>query len=323
MVDPFSMQHLFIVNPHSFRSAEDMDTAVANIRQYFTSISCKGYFVHISRYPRDAIGVVRHFAEDLDKEMKLRIYPVGGDGTIFDCLNAAMGLKNVEIAPVPYGHINDFALSFGESAPESMRDIEAQATGEPLLVDVIKCNNYYAFEFCSFGMESVACDIMFKGRQMSDYIRNAFPWYNNYLSYIAGIGAWVGKNHEEMTQCYNLLIDDDELLIGNFPSINISNTRFYGDGKIITPHAVSNDGYLDMVYLKHYIGIGVVLSKIGTYFRGKYAEMPDLYDSRRFRKVFVTSDKPMHMALDGEVFFAEKAHVEVIPNGMNVVASRN
>jgi len=143
------MKHLVIVNPKSFAKESGMLSVIADIRTYFKNAANADYTIYISRYPRDAIGVVNDFIKSANEIV--RVYSVGGDGILYDCLNGLVGLPNAELAVIPYGKTDDFVRAFGEGKNKIFRDIKKQATANAIPTDIISIGNRYALNFCSAG----------------------------------------------------------------------------------------------------------------------------------------------------------------------------
>jgi len=107
------MRHFFVINPHSFKAYEkDMIQVLTEIESSFSGKDSDEFNTHISRYPRDAIAVVHRFIASCPGDETVRIYAVGGDGILFECLNGMVDFPNAELTSVPYGNANDFQLFF-------------------------------------------------------------------------------------------------------------------------------------------------------------------------------------------------------------------
>lgn len=59
----------------------------------------------------------------------MRFYACGGDGTLYEVINGAIGCPTAEVAVVPSGTGNDFIKAF--SSPEFFSDIKRQLLGKP------------------------------------------------------------------------------------------------------------------------------------------------------------------------------------------------
>jgi diacylglycerol kinase family enzyme len=143
------MKHLFVINPVSFPKQSDMEAVIAEINRYF-KVSDGEYHIHISRFPRDGIRFVRKYIEAARDEM-VRVYAVGGDGIVFDCLNGMSDQPNAQLAIVPYGMYSDFLRVFGEGSQvrDAFRDIETMATTGTMAVDVMSLGLRRTLSFCT------------------------------------------------------------------------------------------------------------------------------------------------------------------------------
>jgi hypothetical protein len=61
-----------------------------------------------SHYPRDAMQLIQRQINTAEEGETVRVYAIGGDDILFDCLNGIMGLSNVELAIKNHGDTNDF-----------------------------------------------------------------------------------------------------------------------------------------------------------------------------------------------------------------------
>ena len=102
------MRHLFIINPNAGKG-KAFDTVMPLIKKAVTGREID-YEVYVSRSSQDTHDYCKRMCETGDQ---LRIYACGGDGTIYDVVNAIYGFDNVEFAAIPLGSGNDFIRLFG------------------------------------------------------------------------------------------------------------------------------------------------------------------------------------------------------------------
>jgi diacylglycerol kinase family enzyme len=249
--------------------------------------------IHISRFPRDAIAVIRAYFKELNSDEIVRVYAVGGDGILFDCLNGVVGLPNAELAIVPYGRTNDMVRAFGENKNDLFRDISLQATSPAIPTDIIYCGNVYALNLCTVGVES---DAVLKTITINHQLENRngiFSWLNDilyYLIYYLG-GIQAAFNKPVINQHYNLTIDGEKLA-GQYCSINIANGPCYGGDKNAVITAVPDDGFLDALFFKSTKPLKI-LGKMIPYTKGRYTDYPGDFIWKRIRKVVIHSDDPL------------------------------
>jgi diacylglycerol kinase family enzyme len=133
---------------------------------------------------------------------------------------------------------------------------------------------------------------------------------------LGGIAAVWDRRVRE--QRYGVMFDG-ERADGAYASINIANGPCYAGNKSAVTGAMPNDGVLDALMLKS-VGALQVLKVLPSYLRGGYCKYPELFRYRRARRVEISSDAPILVNLDGEVFFDTNLTVEVIPQAVNIVA---
>jgi diacylglycerol kinase family enzyme len=302
-----------------------METVIAGIRRYFHDSHGEEPLVHVSRFPRDAIAVIRNYFKELEGKKftsneTVRVYAVGGDGILFDCLNGVVGLPNAELAIVPYGRTNDVVRAFGENKNELFRDISLQATSPAIPTDIIYCGSVYALNFCTVGVESDAIMKTLELNKILESRRGIFRWLNDtlylILYYLGGI--YAAFNKPLITQQYNLTVDGEDLT-GRYCSINIANGPCYGGDKNAVITAVPDDGFLDALFFKSTNSLKI-LGEMIPYTKGRYADYGDDFIWKRVRKVVIRSGSPLSIDLDGEVFFDTNITVEVVPAAVKVVA---
>ncbi|MDR2660396.1 MAG: hypothetical protein LBC27_10520 [Spirochaetaceae bacterium] len=329
-------KHLFIINPVSFLNMRAINKVIAEIVLYFDGFKAahwvyetegspyvpgydsakRPYAVHISRFPRDAIIVIRHYAKLIGEGTPLRVYSIGGDGILFDCLNGVMGLSNVELAAVPYGSGCDFCRAFGEGLVAEQRNIAAQIEAPVILMDVIDCGNAYAINSMLIGLEGVGIYYSNAMQKKLWKLRRRFPFMNSLIYLICGIKAWF--NPLFVLQRYTISIDGER--INNVPSmIYCANGPGYALDKCIIAEAVPDDGFLEVMMLKKLPG-AKFFSLLPVYLNGKAKDYPDYFLRWRAKSVSITSDKPLAIGLDGECFFDTDLNMRLLPKSLRFVS---
>jgi diacylglycerol kinase family enzyme len=311
------MNHLFVINPRSFPVQAARERVLREIRGVFAARGEK-YSIHTSRYPRDAIGYIRKKAARSDGA--LRVYAVGGDGIIFDCLNGIVGLDGAELACVPYGNANDFVRSFGEGRKALFQDIALQASSPVIPADIIRCGNNYALNVCTVGIES---DTLVNVLSSYERIARRVRRYRGLtaaiyalLFVVFGIKAVFTKRL--LNQYYTITIDGKDFS-GVYGSINIANGPCYGGNKNPVLSAVPDDGFLDALFFRCRDSFEAA-RLLQSYVRGEYRRFPRHFTWRRFKKMEIRSLGPLLVDLDGETFFDTNITVEIIPGGIPFAA---
>jgi diacylglycerol kinase family enzyme len=309
------MRHLFIINPKSFLpDLRKMDLFISEVNDFF-----KGKYgqctIHVSRFPRDAIIVMRRYFKKAPSE-PVRVYAVGGDGVAFCCLNGIIGIPDAELALMPFGTGNNFVRGFGLKHYNEFRNLGEQAAAPVIPVDVIKCNGNYALNFCTVGTESAAIIKILPLLERFERLRRRFQIFNRLFYMIGALHAPFDKR--VMGQKYEISADGENFS-AVYNSINIANGPYYGLGMTANPSAVPDDGLLDMLITKK---TNAFLTLAGTvpFLAGHWRLVPASFIFRRVKKVSIRSSKPLFVNLDGEIFFDTNLDIEIIPALVNVVS---
>jgi diacylglycerol kinase family enzyme len=315
-------KHLFIINPVSFRAETEMEAFISRVKDQFEQIIKEEYDIRISRFPRHAIRTVRKYITQAGPEQPVRVYAVGGDGILFDCLNGIVGLPNAELAPVPYGHNSDFVRAFGEGREDTFRNIPLLAAAPTRPTDILHCGSNYALNLCLVGLESASVfktvAIQQKLKSLPRFIRNSIRIYN----LIFYLGWFIMMfDHKLLNQEYTISIDGENLS-GSYASVNIANGPCYGGDKNAVITAVPDDGLMDVLMLKG-MGTLVGLRMVFPYTTGHYDYFPKNIVLKRGKVISIRSPEALVINLDGETFLDTHITVELIPGAVNIVAPDN
>jgi diacylglycerol kinase family enzyme len=317
-------KHLFIINPVSFRAGMDMDAFIALIKDRFERVIKEDYDIRISRFPRHAIRMARQYITQAGPERTVRVYAVGGDGILFDCLNGIVGLPNAELAPVPWGRTNDFIRAFGEGTEEAFREITRLAASPALPADILHCGSNYALNLCTVGLESAAIfcavDMRKNLKNWPRFFRDNRHVYS--MIYYLG-GVMVMFNKKLLNQEYDINIDGEDVS-GAYASVNIANGPCYGGDKSAVAAAVPGDGFMDVLMLKGGSTLrGLTRILPYTRGRGRYNRFPKDFTLKRGKIISIRSKDPLMIDLDGEAFLDTNITVELIEGAVHIAAPDN
>jgi diacylglycerol kinase family enzyme len=300
----------------------NMDAFIAGVKDQFERIIKEEYDIRVSRFPRHAIRTVRQYIAQAGPEARVRVYAVGGDGILFDCLNGIVGLPNADLAPVPYGRTNDFVRAFGEGLEDTFRNIPLLAAAPALATDILHCGSNYALNLCTVGLESAAnshaVTIQQRIKNWPRFFRDSRRVYN--MNYNIG-GAMVMFDKKLLTQEYDISIDGEDLS-GSYANVNIANGPCCGGDKNPVITAVPDDGIMDILMFKSTGTLGG-LSKILPYTTGHYDRFPKDFTLKRGQIISIRSRDPLMIDLDGELFLDTNITVELIPGAVNIAAPDN
>jgi len=312
-------KHLFIINPRSFWKKTYQNQIVARIHDFFREIKNSDYDIHVSQFPRDAVGFIPLFAKDLPDTTTLRVYAVGGDGILFDCLNGIMGLKNVELAAIPYGYTNNFIRGFDKNEKNLFRLMSQQYDAPVIPMDVMRCGNNYALNYCVVGLEA---ETVLRAAKIRERMEKSNP-FNQWLSrqlytqffYAGCLGACSNKNLRH--QQYEIDIEGEKF-IGAYQGISVINSPYYGGNMHPINNAMPNDGILDIITIRSQ-GVLRTCCLFPFYVSGHYKIFPRNFTLRQGKKIKIHSENILLISMDGIVFFEPELELELLPAAVQFV----
>jgi diacylglycerol kinase family enzyme len=333
--DSFSKKHLFVINPRSFLHFRDINRIIAEITRCFERARGEPpssnaipdlpsfyseespYAIHISRFPRDAIIIIRKYIALVGAETTVRVYAVGGDGVVFNCLNGIAGLPNTELAIVPYGTGADSLQAFGgrEFVPV-LWSIAEQMEAPAVPADIIDCGNTYALNSCAVGIEAKTVIRSYPVLKAFPKLQRRSTVFTEMILGIAGIMEMFDR--DSMEQRYRVQMDDEEIE-GAMPFIHIANSPGYPVYKSVLPEAVPDDGFLDMV-AGWQTPLATRLRFLPGYLKGQHGKFSTHSVYRKVRSVSISSDQPLCIILDGDVFFATSFNARVLPQAVRIAS---
>lgn len=296
------MKHVFIVNPTAGK-VDKTDYIRNHLSKYDDVLD---YFIYYTKGPKDATRYVRDCLSQTSD--MIRFYACGGDGTLNEVINGAVGFKNCEVACFAIGSGNDFVKALGNM--DDYKDLDKVIKGKPFEIDVMKCGGNYCLNICNFGFDAWAA------LKMAKY--KTWPLVNGKMAYNLGV---LYSILFKMKHYLKVEIDGEVLYDGKALLCSIANGICYGGGYYCAPKAKLDDGELDVCLVKQ-LSIFTLAGLIGKYKHGKHLDDPKLEKYiyyKKGKKIVVSSNKPISFCNDGEVQNVEKLEIEVIENALKFV----
>jgi diacylglycerol kinase family enzyme len=251
------MRHFFVINPHSFRTLKSWKQIMMDLENCFSVGRRTEYKIYTSRHPRDAIAAVDRYLLSVPPDETVRVYAVGGDGILFDCLNGMVDFPNAELTSVPYGNANDFVRAFGEGVNPAFRDIKKLSASPSFPVDIIKCGTNYALNEANIGIigQTMLYANAILRRATRQWIKRVTP----HIYTVSGLRAMLNK--DVLYQNYTVNMDGEDLS-GQYGNIHFSNGPCNGGVMTPSPYAIPDDGLLNVIFIRgsHVLKIAQTLS---------------------------------------------------------------
>ncbi|GHU39130.1 hypothetical protein FACS1894190_02500 [Spirochaetia bacterium] len=318
-----SLRHLFIINPISFRHHYSLGFILKKIEDEIAAVPREEWEVHISQYPRDSYFAIIRKTSQLSKDQRLRVYAIGGDGIIFDCLDAIITSPAVDIAIVPYGLSNNFVRVFyNKQTPvnkSTLRNIKLLSTSGTMPFDVFKCNTKYAINNCRIGIEASA-------RNKAISILKPFRSTRAFLTKIYLFTFFIGCilsffNKKLRMQRYDITIDGIDFS-GIYSNISIANSPYSTGTKKAGLNIKPNDGLLNVILCR---GSSIIklLSVWSDYLNGNYDRHKSVFQMIMAKKITIRSrEYPIQIILDGNSFIDNHVEIEIINSAIQIVVPK-
>ena len=289
------MEHLFIINPAAGKTQKAVDL-IPRIEAYFAEHGGE-YEILTTEKPGDATELAR---EACAKGTPVRLYACGGDGTLNIVMNAIMRSKDhskVSLGVIPVGTGNDYVRNFKPT--DKFMDIEAQLGAIPVVVDLTRCNDFYAINIVNTGFDAYAvCN-------MERVKKNKFV--SSKFAYILGVVITLIKKPGVKV---NVITEDGKETHHNLMLITFANGRFYGGGFNSNPSAHLNDGKLNVLFVNNLSRLKFVLLvkhyKNGTHLCEKFHKILSEAWGTSYELTF---DTPTPISVDGEIHFID--HIKI------------
>lgn len=261
-------------------------------------------------YPTHATELARQAGE----EGYERVIAIGGDGTVHEVLNGLMQVpadRRPILGVVPLGSGNDFARAVGvpTRAAEALR---RALIGDPRPIDLGLVRDDLGRQEYFDNTLGIGFDGVVNLRS------HRLPLLRGFLMYFVAVLQTIILNFDPM----KLQIETEQETI-QLPALMLTlcNGPREGGGFLVAPNAKVDDGLLDYVLVSQ-VSRPMMFRLIPEFMNGTQARFPQVRLGT-FRRLRLTSDRPLYIHADGEVFsgFGTRLHhleAEVAPAAIRV-----
>lgn len=285
------MKHIFIINP----AAGKYDRTFEFTDKIKTACEGLDYDIRVSKAPGDCERIAREAAGSGEE---VRLYACGGDGTLNEVVNGAVGYENAAVTHFPGGSGNDGIKIFTE--PQAFFDLNRLLDAEETKLDLIACNGRYSLSILSMG---------FDARVGTDITRfKRLPLVSGKGAYILSVltNMFGGLSRHYKVTINGEIIDEEQTMVC------VCNGRWYGGGFNPVPEAEPDDGVLDVLLVKK-MGLVKAAGVIGHYQKGEYADYPDIIRHMQCSELTIECDEESVVNVDGEALWTKKAEIALQP----------
>lgn len=240
-----------------------------------------------------------------------RLFVGGGDGTLNEVINGvagvAGGLGRITFGLIPLGTGNDFAgaLGISEDVDEAIDILLEERTLE---VDVGLLNDRHFVNVSAGGFIA----------EVSDAVNPQLKTVAGKLAYLIG-GAQVLMEYEHAN--LRLRVIENERVVEREMAMEmfaVCNSRLVGGGRLIAPHAVINDGLLDVCIVEAMPVLDFV-NLLTSVSGGTHVEDPRVAYFHA-REIDLHFDRVIKVNTDGEVLEAADCSYRILPRAARFLA---
>ena len=244
------------------------------------------------------------------------IVAVGGDGTVHEVVNGLMQIgpeQRPSLAVVPIGSGNDFCANTGlpiepgEAMPRAF-------AGSPKPVDlglVRDGSGRTEYWDNTLGIGFDAATVINSHR---------ITWLRGLAMYTVALIRTILKDFDAPVMSMQI---DQESVRRELLVLVLCNGRREGGGFLVAPDANPEDGILEYVMVNN-MSRPMMFRLIPELMRGTHERFKQV-QLGKFRKLGLTSDRPLLIHTDGEIFASAKTDVrdlsvEILPGALQVIA---
>lgn len=242
----------------------------------------------------------------------MRIWAVGGDGTLLEVVRGAANRENAAVGVYPCGSGNDFVRTLGER--DIFMNFERQQRGTAVPIDMIRTEHGNAVNICSLGFDAKVAEEMTRYKHL--------PAVSGELAYTLSLAkCFFGRLADPMAVTITNERGETERYSGEFMFALAGNGRWYGGGFCGAPRAELADGLLDFVLIRR-PAYHRIPGLVGRYKRGEHidsARFSDLLVYRRGTRIEIESPAEMVSNMDGNCVRTCREAYAVMPGALRFI----
>jgi len=297
------MKYIFVINPAAGKknsTAEITEAIQKNLHK-------DEYLIYVTKEPKDAWHFVCKYAGN-HRDEELRFYACGGDGTLNEVANGAIGFPNVAVGCYPTGSGNDFIKYFGTK--KDFLNIKRLINGQIETVDMLKFGDRYVLNILNAGFDADVAMRMIKYKRL--------PLVSGKGAYNLGV---IVSLLTRMTHYFKITLDGNLVFEGEGLLCAVANGICYGGGYYCAPDAVVDDGLLDFCFVRR-LSRPKFISLIKYYKKGTHLKNPKVAPHIIYQKgkeVLIESTNPLNYAIDGEMGEADKIAISTVSKALKFI----
>ncbi len=263
-------------------------------------------------YPTHAIDLAKQAAEE-GYDM---VVAMGGDGTVHEVMNGLMQVpesKRPIMAVVPIGSGNDFAYSIGinqkpsHALAHALKAETIQPVDIGLLTDEHGRKEYFD-NTLGIGFDAI---VTIRSHKL--------PIVKGFLMYLTAVIQTIILNHNPAKVRVETESEawEDQILM-----LTLCNGPREGGGFMMSAGSKNDDGVFESVAVTK-VSRATMFRLVPEFMNGTHARFKQIRIGS-FKKMSLTSDRPLYIHADGEIFTSfgsnlKKTTIEILPQALRVV----
>jgi diacylglycerol kinase (ATP) len=259
-----------------------------------------------------ATGDALRLAQRAAMEEYEQLFVAGGDGTLNEVLNGVAtiegALARTTFGVIPLGTGNDFSVALG--LPEDVDGaIELLLEGRTIEVDVGVLNERHFVNVSAGGFIA----------EVSDAVNPQLKSWTGKFAYLIG-GAQVLLDYEPVHARVRARDEAGRPFTRDthIEMFAVCNSRLVGGGQPIAPHALINDGALDVCLVEEMTTVEFI-SLLSSVPGGGHIENEQV-EYLRARELEILFDRAVKVNTDGEVLETDHCRYRVLPRAARFLA---
>lgn len=268
----------------------------------------------------DATRYVKRICQETDET--IRFFACGGDGTLNEVVNGAIGFDNAIVGCLPVGTGNDFVRSFED---KDFLDIIGQFQSETETIDAIQYDGIldgekiqgYALNMFNIGFD---CYVV----ELTSALKRKFAHMGGFAYMLGVVIALIRKKGSNL----KISLDGKKVFEGKLLLTTIANGSFCGGGVMSNPKANIKDGNLDVQLIKNmsrftFIKLFPLYSK-GIHLENRKVKKKNVIKQQAAKEMNIVGlDGAFSVSIDGEIKKFDEITFRIKPASVNFAVPQN
>ncbi|MHA1143672.1 MAG: diacylglycerol/lipid kinase family protein [Candidatus Helarchaeota archaeon] len=273
------------------------------------------YSFEMTEYQNHATELTRIAIKNGEKY----IIAVGGDGTFSEVVNGffehnELINQDCVLGLISSGTGSDSIRTLGHER-DFPSQIEILKSGIVKKIDLVKAKykDFDGNDTTRIGFNVLDVGL---GGDVVDRVNRTTKVFGGKFSFL--IGSIRGILHHKPTRV-RLIFDDNEenAYECNANLVVIGNGKYFGGGMMACPHAINDDGLLDILTAEG-LSRMQLLKNIGKLYSGEHLGVPGIREHPRCKKVRIEAETPIFLDIDGEQVGTTDCEFQILPKILNL-----